>query len=862
MKRYLNWFWMAALSAVLAGCNLFIEEEDTIDELGFKNVPTHTGEGYDAPVTMQDGDATVTYQYKSNVRVLTPEVQQQWITTTDRGDTNGVILINYRGDTPSDVLPVPGEILVSTITEKFDWGCNHLVVSRKMEGGEWRVYTMFASLEDTYEELIMDGDVTTIEEETLYAVPDYTVADVDEDGYTITDSLGNGGKPATSRVTRSVASDILEQAKVTFNNDGFDLHMPLDLDYEFELDNGVKGEVNTNGTEATVNTTFNLNGFNVKKGNFKVEITQTVDFNLNAAISAGWSGNKRLVRVSPLKGKPVKIGYVVIVFFIDIDVIVEGEVRATFNVKKHIRHTDTYTIDFRKLNVTEKLNVKENLNQGNGLEAKKDDNVNEGPGLESVIIDGKLGVYLKVDLGMGFYGKLLASKISPKWGPEMSFAIPLYEDSGSERIYNIGEETGIDIKYPLSLTLCGFFDLSLRNYLETVRDLASGMEEILPGSPAKLAEKLLSATIDFYDDMVEDNALEYNPSKKSYTVKEEEVNLEDMEHPLQTTFGPWYPIEGSHFAWFPTMSKRSFKVVKAWNESLQELGFKGEFKCAGTGFLGVLGVKYVPALKIMEGSKLIDTVWPDEGGKSCDVKEGNTYHFSIKGTSQEGVTYTAVPCYYGRPLGMKQNPDALDKGIPFCATSPNISLIDVKPTRVDHNLMFADKTYYSYVFHIDLHVGLRGSQNVQKWGVEYAYGSSKSYIYSYDYNPKNDEKLADGTYKLKFNFEVEATEKNPYSIKLRFRPYYTAGSGTGGRQRGSEYVIKVYSDGYYRVYDPETDKAGDKVKFAPQRNSFGSEDYEAIEDFDLYDAIREGRVRVTVEGIERVSDSTAPQLII
>ena len=75
MKRYLNWLWIAVASVAMASCNLFIDD-DTVDENGFENVPVHTGEGYDEPVTIQEGDATITYQFKKNVRILTPEVQQ------------------------------------------------------------------------------------------------------------------------------------------------------------------------------------------------------------------------------------------------------------------------------------------------------------------------------------------------------------------------------------------------------------------------------------------------------------------------------------------------------------------------------------------------------------------------------------------------------------------------------------------------------------------------------------------------------------------------------------------------------------------------------------------------------------------
>ena len=44
MKRYLNWLGIALASLSMASSNLFIDD-DTVNEMGFENVPVHTGEG-------------------------------------------------------------------------------------------------------------------------------------------------------------------------------------------------------------------------------------------------------------------------------------------------------------------------------------------------------------------------------------------------------------------------------------------------------------------------------------------------------------------------------------------------------------------------------------------------------------------------------------------------------------------------------------------------------------------------------------------------------------------------------------------------------------------------------------------------
>ena len=47
--------------------------------------------------------------------------------------------------------------------------------------------------------------------------------------------------------------------------------------------------------------------------------------------------------------------------------------------------------------------------------------------------------------------------------------------------------------------------------------------------------------------------------------------------------------------------------------------------------------------------------------------------------AKDDVTYTATPCYYSRPI-LRIDPDALDKGLPFCATSPTIAISDIVMT--------------------------------------------------------------------------------------------------------------------------------------------------------------------------------------
>ncbi|MBR6997885.1 MAG: hypothetical protein IKI19_03670, partial [Prevotella sp.] len=154
MKRYLSsiicHLSVSAVVLLLASCNLFIDEDDVIDENGFANVPIHSGMGYDHPITINDAGCTITYQYNSNVRLLSYEEQQRYIVDTKQDQAGAFLEIHYRLDTPSDLLPVPGEILVSTEVGTFPMGINHRVESRYEDDGVIKCLCGFSKLEETF----------------------------------------------------------------------------------------------------------------------------------------------------------------------------------------------------------------------------------------------------------------------------------------------------------------------------------------------------------------------------------------------------------------------------------------------------------------------------------------------------------------------------------------------------------------------------------------------------------------------------------------------------------------------------------------------------------------------------------------
>ena len=826
MKRYLNWLGIAVASLSMASCNLFIDE-DTVDENGFKNVPVHTGEGYDEPVTIQEGDATITYQFKKNVRVLTPEVQQRWIVETEMDPTGTGYFITFRGDTPADLLPVQGEILVSKATDKFQWGLNHLVVSTYEDNGVIKFAAVISTIEDTYEELDMDGSVTKIEQETYYTAEDDvddSVVDLDENGYPVANAETGGGEPSAQarQSTRADDKEAIDGTKgwVKYSDESFFINLPVDKDYELELPKGLKANVSTQGSTMTVDTKIDLSGFSLKDGKYNVKITQTVEEDFKIKLTGGWSGDKRIKRFKPVKGKVITAGYVVLVLFVNIDIEIEGSVEASFVMTKSLHQTRTYDINLKD----KTMKMVENPEKTGDGKTSLSNSDNDGEvKLDRVLIEGKFGVFAKTHLGIGFYGKIISLRVVPRIGVELSIVMPAYWNSDSETIYDIGDETGITVSFPVKVDLGIYweFDLDLDINLDPKEIFLNTLSGGGSNPYGFVIRIVASKSIEFWTSLIEGNEADYDPTKIQFDDGDEEgISLSDGYY---HTFGPFYPIDDLHFAWFPTMAKNSFKILKAWDEQNEELNFKGEFRCAGIGFLGGLGLHFVPALQIWNGNEMLEVIWPDEGGKNAVLREGDTYHFTIQNSSED-VVYYAKPCYYGKPLGMKQNPDALDKSLPFCAYTPMISVTDMKPSYA-RAVGYDSEGRYIYAFNFDLYTSVKGISNVGSFGLEDVLNDGK---YNHTYKPGGGNKqLRDGTYVMDYMVKIHSKAESR-QLKMNLRPWLTLPDGNV--KHGSDYGFIISTEGWYRTWNAQTDQKGKKKDF--KNASDTSRQFDWIDDDD------------------------------
>ena len=766
---------MLAAAMTMVSCNLFIEEEDN-GSLEFKDVPVQTGEGYDTPATYTDDNVTVTYQFREGVRYLT-ERDQQYIVYVKRDEINALVEIHYRLDTPEELLPVPGEILVSGATDKFDWGCNHKLLNRFKEDGVYKYLGTTCSLKEIYSRLDIDGEVMTKEEETYYVLPD-PVDDEDD-----------GGDEAGARTRNDANATVPKDAAgVTFTDDGCKFYALINWGYTFDLPLGasltVSMEAEKNRYDVT--TQMKFDGFSLKNMVFQMIKTVEEQNEVHLTLSGGMEKKvgKRMKQFHPVRGKPFTIGPVVIVFFMDIEFSISLNVNAGLVFKKHKKTQYTYTIDIYNMTCTKKEEVLVNK-----------------PWSVDTELSGSVSIRASLVFGFGIYGKVISIRFIPYI--EAGFEASKPPKNGDS--WDASASKGIDFFVRVGGRIRFVIDFTWENLFGS----ANTKEE---------AQKLL----DQAQGILEKNSQLYNDMKDD---KDVQTFLDEDSEEWGTGFelGPW-PITPLcvSWTWFPKLEDQSFKVIKHWDEAQTRLDFNAEYKVKSVGIMSSLWSSYHPALMIKKGSSILRIV-PAQEGSVNEVKKNTTYHFKIDNLKSD-VEYTAVPCYYSNYAGIltKSPPDVVDKSLGFCSHVPSMSLVSVVPTDYEERTLKDDEYKYRHVFKVDSRVSVKGMQNISSWTV-------KDLITNRSMGQKNKdmEKADDGIYVAHWQFSrysnLTSAEKRQ-EVHIKMITQYYLNSSDDKAIEGPPYEIKVYSD---RTWDEISDETGfgmEDMSFARRARPQGSTD--------------------------------------
>lgn len=773
MRSRIHIFCLLLSALLLSGCSLFVEELE--EEGTFKNVPVHTGKGYDAPETVNDGGCEVTYQYNSSVRVLNDDEQDAWITNVESDQLNAFIIIRYSLSTPADKLPVPGEILVSGITARFPWGCNHLVQQRSVDDGGYRLVCTYATLTDTFKELDINGTVTSEKEEQFVVMPEPVVEEE-----TSGDEQTRSGMDAYGK--RHVSFDV-DGMTVDIGKTGITFTAPFLIDNKTSALSTPYGTVYVDAPREKnflkVSTSFSFDNFSISNKQFEAEVTETVENLVDFTVKGAYSKSFRIHRWRPLTGKAIAIGPVVVVFFINIDLSLTLTVDVPVQFKKHEITETVYTLDMNNKEVRQKTTkiLDEPLHVGD------------------VSLEGSVDLKLEFSFGLGLYGKILSIRLIPTFDAIFTLSVPLLrEDDEGNNIFYISGQSGIEFKVDCFLQVGVFFDLSLENIL------GSSFKQVGDKADREMLKELemnAKQSTKYYQDLVDnDNAL-YDPNKKHLGKDGKKEKEGDRVWSFVTTIPIGTIIGPFRKTWFPKINDNSFKTYSVYDSEKKNMKFFAEYKIADVGFFAGLGMQYTPAVEIRQGGKHVSTVFPSEGGKNALVKTGGTYTFNLPNIGDNKM-YEACPCYFKRPVS-RSSADALDKGLPFCATTPSVSISDVRAVKLtalskDKDGIIMDEDFieydYSYQFDIDTYTIVRGAENISPywWITEYHYGLI------HRSNEGNwFQKKQDGTYLSHWSFTVYTDNPN-VELLLGFTSGFLV---NGDGYNNDPYYMTVYSNGKY-----------------------------------------------------------------
>lgn len=150
MKKLL-YLILCALVNVLAGCNLYMDEED------IQNENTSNGDGFSAPRTYVDSISTVTYQFNEGT-VYLDEKYRPYIFSVNTDTVQHGVEIRLAKSIPANLMPSRGNYLASGLCDVFESGLCHQVDVIEQADGFYVVKGHMVSFNDVFKTLQIQSD--------------------------------------------------------------------------------------------------------------------------------------------------------------------------------------------------------------------------------------------------------------------------------------------------------------------------------------------------------------------------------------------------------------------------------------------------------------------------------------------------------------------------------------------------------------------------------------------------------------------------------------------------------------------------------------------------------------------------------
>lgn len=677
MKKLL---FLALTTLLCVSCTLYMDEEAPVNNDDV--LPVYTGEGYDEVVHVQQDDMDMYYQYNANVRHFTDEMQRHIIKIKSDPDEL-FTYIDFDYDTPAELLPVKGDILVSLETEHFPEGIGNHVLLMLDTGSCYRCLTCVADMKDIFKTFSLDADLANPEAGNVAA----TRADEDEidlnKGHTFHETFHPSGSFSLAKGPAT--------GTITFDED-------------------------KNTVDLNVNIKVNMNEGMIPQVTLKSTLKSKWDFDISGSLE-GEKVLKEKKNILPSKAQ-IKAGYVLIKFVLGFKATIVANVAATGTVTGNI--DNEVSLSSPKIKTDMRISELSNLKDFGNAAANSDVDFD----FSKVVISGSVGLRLQFSLGIGLYTKSMGFRYQPYLYAGLQTSLPFERDG---HVIDISGSNALEFIPKIGHEAVLMIDLNLERIASNV--LGSFINDA--ASLLELTENLTGSTWD------EGTALkEFRDQWNDYTeYLDEDGTLKDEHRQtlLEKLQGPWAisfslgekTIEKWHLAkaWYPKINDNKFRIsrVTVRNDD-GTTDFQGSFRVSDPGYKAKCGDKFYPSIALYKGKDIINiykpkTTKPITGSTSPDTE----FIFEFKGLNFDD-DYIAHPCYSDKLDG---NIKWFDKGLPFSAGTPLFNLNYASQDNCSYSHMSAStspdgKEHDGYIFEFSSIATLDGARThkINKMGID------------------------------------------------------------------------------------------------------------------------------------------------
>lgn len=732
------------LSALFASCTLFDSEylDDEAKQID-PPVPVYTGEGYDSPVSVSNGDLQLTYQLTSNTRQLTPDYNPYVITATmDTISNHGYV--DFSAQTPAAMLPVKGENLVCGAgIDQLPFGIGARVVRTERTNDRYRCYMVNVGLNMLYQKLDLQGNV----------------------------AVGDGDDTQVQQ-GRSTRTETWEEGDWVYVKHQEVINLP-ESKIELGLGDYFSASIQPKGTNThNFYLKINLEGNSMGLPYVYMEDQMDTDaeFHLEFAgkIEHEFIPESRKNNLLGIKGT-IPIGPVLLRVVIPLSVTVKAE--ATGEATLHVQHSMILRSKFDESTIASALFLGSLANAfvpGSGMligsavaitadqvynVVKNSETTNLKAWLDSVQVSGSVSLNAKPGIGLGLYTQKLSYRFyfpielvkaeckSPKWNP-------------GEKSRNLEDNPGVKISSSF-------------------------------GVYGKLFVPFLSPEDD----------------KKKTDEKEEEKTAEQKaDETSNLDFATEFTSEEKvweNYTWYPVLNDKKTYVQRK-NKTTDARAGASETECHASlknvGMLASLaGHKYYLAMQVDQLDakdektvvRNVGTYWDKKQRLiKSDTRLSATYDYDFGLKLEAEKSYLITPCLYASD---RKELIGTYKPLHFSYSNP---IMVIEKQMDDVNVLSAVRTSNDILLNIEYYLALRVNLfgGVKRWGIDVIDYPSLNYEYVVN-NPEELKSPFSAKIKLNKSF-LDKADKGKKNLTFKIQGWVVMDDGNIMKDEVRSFTLK------------------------------------------------------------------------